>query len=409
MTLKVGWASASPKAKTGYGQQTLEICSRLAISERVEIYCIGGLSGTGEILWGGIDSIPLPDGKELKILPAWGDPYGKQVTPVYIDKYGLNVVVVFWDPFTWSEELGRLSRPTVLYAPIDGPLTHRVTAWMREAFKVVTFSKFGYRQLQATLPPSKIDYIPHGCDTSVWKAADEEARIEVRERIGVPEDAFLMLHVGANVGERKLQPLLMWAFRKFLEKHPDSYLYFFTNPNPPFPKGYALPAYAKEFGIEKRFRYPRYDPIIEPWSTEELAALYSAADVYVSLSIGEGFGLPLLESQACGTPVIAPINSSHTELVEGHGWLVENVPEEEYLDFPVWIPNLRWYRVPRMTSFLERLEEAHQDEGLRERYGREARRFAQSYDWDLVMPLWYRFFDELEEELALFNAIKQAL
>jgi glycosyltransferase involved in cell wall biosynthesis len=49
---------------------------------------------------------------------------------------------------------------------------------------------------------------------------------------------------------------------------------------------------------------------------EELAALISAADCLVSTSLYEGFGMPVLEALACGTPVIATNTSS---LPEAHG------------------------------------------------------------------------------------------
>ncbi len=49
--------------------------------------------------------------------------------------------------------------------------------------------------------------------------------------------------------------------------------------------------------------------------TEELVRLYNQAKVYVQPSIYEGFGLPVLEAMACGTPVICGNNSSLSEIV----------------------------------------------------------------------------------------------
>lgn len=47
---------------------------------------------------------------------------------------------------------------------------------------------------------------------------------------------------------------------------------------------------------------------------EELAALYSLADMYVQPSFAEGFGLPILEAMACGCPVVAARGSSLSEI-----------------------------------------------------------------------------------------------
>ena len=48
--------------------------------------------------------------------------------------------------------------------------------------------------------------------------------------------------------------------------------------------------------------------------TEELVKLYNQAKVYVQPSVYEGFGLPVLEALACGTPVICGKNSSVQEI-----------------------------------------------------------------------------------------------
>lgn len=50
-------------------------------------------------------------------------------------------------------------------------------------------------------------------------------------------------------------------------------------------------------------------------SKQELVDLYNLADLFIFPSLYEGFGIPLLEAMACGTPVIAANNSSIPEVV----------------------------------------------------------------------------------------------
>ena len=56
---------------------------------------------------------------------------------------------------------------------------------------------------------------------------------------------------------------------------------------------------------------------------EDLPLFYSASDVYVQPSIWEGFGLPILEAMACGTPVVSTTAASLPEIVGSAGLLVE--------------------------------------------------------------------------------------
>lgn len=58
-------------------------------------------------------------------------------------------------------------------------------------------------------------------------------------------------------------------------------------------------------------------------SINELAAIYSSAVLYVQPSLYEGFGLPVLEAMACGTPAVSANTSSLPEVVGEAGLLVE--------------------------------------------------------------------------------------
>lgn len=65
-------------------------------------------------------------------------------------------------------------------------------------------------------------------------------------------------------------------------------------------------------------------------SDEELHALYHAADAYVHPSLYEGFGLPLLEAMACGTPVIASNQSSLPEVAGQAARLTDSSNPEQF-------------------------------------------------------------------------------
>ena len=108
-------------------------------------------------------------------------------------------------------------------------------------------------------------------------------------------------------------------------------------------------------------------------SDRAMAQIYTRTDALLSASAGEGFGLPVLEAQACGTRVIVSNFSAQPELV-GDGWCVEVQPQ--------WNPSqLQWFATPIVRSIMEALEAAYDRGGG---HSQEAVDFARQYDADRV-------------------------
>ena len=66
-------------------------------------------------------------------------------------------------------------------------------------------------------------------------------------------------------------------------------------------------------------------------STDSLVEIYNVADILISTSLNEGFGLPLLEAMACGCPVVAPHNSAMIEIVSGFGTTIVGWDKDEWV------------------------------------------------------------------------------
>jgi len=399
--MRIGWVSAPAYAHTGYGRLTNEILS--GIIEKHDVINIGGGS---EAIWGGKLNIATRAGKQFTVLPTFGKLGGADVVPHYVRRYNLDLVITLWDSFVvgYSEVVGV---PVIHYFPIDAPFTRQMYGYVAPAYRLVAYSKFGYTELLKWFPPSKISYIPHGIDTELFKPQDKQTRKKVRESLypqPVPEDAFLIINVGANVGERKQLPNLLLIFREFLKTHPDSYLYLYTNIGAQYPQGYDLIPFANDLGILDHIRYPDFTPILDPVEDEELAKLYSAADIFATPTLGEGFGMGILESMACGTPVIGPCCSTIPELVEGHGWVVPTL--SDYVFVPVWIPTQQIYPVVGISGMLNAMEDAYNSPEKRKEFGRQSREFVLNYDWSKIMPMWFRFLDKVEDELDLLKRLK---
>ena len=123
----------------------------------------------------------------------------------------------------------------------------------------------------------------------------------------------------------------------------------------------------------------------------EIARWYGIMDVFSNCAYGEGFGLPVLEAQATGTPVVVTDCSSMTELC-GAGWLVDG---EWYWN----AGHSAWWTRPSIQNILAAYEQAYQERGTPEAAARRAaaREFALRYDVSRVMAeYWEPALDELE-------------
>lgn len=126
------------------------------------------------------------------------------------------------------------------------------------------------------------------------------------------------LCVGRHNKYKNLERLLI-AFKKFNNK---DYKLIFIGPNDkrytPFLKNYAF-----KLGINSHCQW-------KGWVTgEEKLNLFNSCTALIHVSLFEGFGLPVLEALACGTPVIASNISSIKEIIGNNGILVNPKEIEE--------------------------------------------------------------------------------
>ncbi len=284
--------------------------------------------------------------------------------------------------------------PWLAYFPVDSePLPRRIYDKVIQSFQPIVFSRFGERVCQEA--GLDVRYVPHAIDTSELRPMDRD---EAREMLGFPTDRFIVGMVAANKGNpsRKALTEQMLAFRMFKDQHPDALLYLHTTTGQRGELGGEnLVNYANSLGLtlgEDVIFADQYTLLLG-FGDEYMRCVYNAIDVLLSVSKGEGFGIPILESQACGTPVIVGDWTAMGELCLS-GW---KVPKEHAT--PWWTPLETYQYIPRPSAIARCLEQAYAhwgDQGMRDR----ARRLAMAYDADHVTrTFWVPVLQEIEQRL----------
>jgi glycosyltransferase involved in cell wall biosynthesis len=158
-------------------------------------------------------------------------------------------------------------------------------------------------------PPEKISVLYSGVNDSFRPVRDPAALRSVRERYGLGDAPFI-LAVG-TLQPRKNYVRLIQAFARLPQ--PEVQLAFVGG------RGWlydSIFAEVERLGLGDRVRFPGFA------LDSDLPALYSAARVLAYPSLYEGFGLPILEAFACGTPVVASTASCLPEVAGDAALLV---------------------------------------------------------------------------------------
>lgn len=116
----------------------------------------------------------------------------------------------------------------------------------------------------------------------------------------------------------------------------------------------VIDEYLEENGlqpIKSMLRYPGYIP------NKELPAIYSGASAFIYTSLRESFGIPILESMACGTPVITSNTSAMPEIAGTGGILVNPLEPEEITDAIIRLEEDPDYHRTQVNYGLERVRQ----------------------------------------------------
>jgi len=316
----------SPDVMTGYGVQIAHLCRQLKkAGHDVAVACTFGHQ-TGVRKWA------TPDGPVTLYPSGWlensidvlvphtmhffgGDPHGGYLISLTDQWVLLPVDLSMFKVIAWT--------------PVDHwPCPPQVlTFCQRPNVHAVAMSKFGHGQLSEA--GVMADYAPLAVDTTLYKPTTHVEiggeMVPAREMLDIPESAdFVVAMVGMSKdpNDRKGFNAAFRAFGRFWREHQNSVLYVHSDKfglagsmlnMSELAKHAAIPPHAIVFTNPYALQMG--------WSPQMMAALYTTADVLLSPSKGEGFCVPLIEAQACGTPVIVSDFTAQPELV-GCGWKI---------------------------------------------------------------------------------------
>ena len=386
-----------PASAGGLSRITKDIAGQLARSPRWRVATLGRGASCSRHL-------PFPQ-YAIRSLP--GNDWGTEDLPrVWADFAGRERGVVFtiWDPTRtlW------LSRPDLIdgafpetaqflreghfdlwgYVTLDatGPgdkLSAMAADSLRGYRRLLAYTKWAEGVIRRSLGDAECDrraltWLPHGLDLPKWPMRDREAA-KARLFPFLHEGQRLVGAIGTNQPRKdwglvastcqllaaKDRELRFWWHTDLMERH------------------WSFPALLHDFGLAG------VTQVTMGLAQEELSWRYNACDVTLHPGLGEGFGYPIFESLASGTPALHGWYGGGADVLEQCGWasgmLLE--PEAYRLDGlhnqlrPVYLPD-KW--AERAAGWLRC------DPNERETY----RASVAHLSWDGLWPMFERWFEE---------------
>ena len=197
----------------------------------------------------------------------------------------------------WARKRYKLPVPIVMHHHhLDGDRwTNQIDRTAaQQADLIITVSQFAKDQLidAFKLDPNKVVFAYNGVNES-YKPVSEAQKTYLRQQNGVDKSP-LLLHVGSLIPRKNL-PFLMKIFQQVLQQFPTAKLWL-VGQGPQFT---ALKNLGESLGIASAVHFAGH------LSENDKLHAYQMADLLVSSSLMEGFGLAVVEAMACGLPVVA--------------------------------------------------------------------------------------------------------
>lgn len=349
-------ASNSAGMPTGYGVQAELLAKRVLHAKG----SVASFSNYG--LEGRMDEIKTPFGN-IAHYPKGLTAYSDDIIPEHFNHFKAKAkgkelfLLTLYD--VWVYQNPRLDQlPIWSWIPVDHITLHpRVKAWAaKDNVTPIAMAPHGKRLFDAAGIENV--YIPHSVDTKVYKPTDKINGKPTREFMGIAEDDFLVGMVAANKANgqlhRKAFAENIMAFKVLLKEVPNAKLYIHSEPSKAY-NGFDLGNLLRAIGVpEDKVLFPNPVEYRYGFAPEHMAAFYTAMDVLLAPSYGEGFGVPTIEAQACGTRVIVSDWAASPDLVSEDCYVVDGQPFWDEAQNS-------WFSIPKIPSIYQALLQAYED------------------------------------------------
>lgn len=312
-----------------------------------------------------------------------------------IDKW--DIIIAQYDIWALDSIPQRIQDTNAIfcpYVPIDHEfITPRLKQKLDKSFEIIAMCKYGEKMLRDA-GYNNVRTIYHGVDTNVYKPIEDYDKETARTLLGFQPDDFVIGMVAMNRSGRKDIPRQLEAIKLFRDANPDVSIKVYMHTLANQPDGDNLSVIIQHLGLDDIVRLPNDRLYMLGYSDNEMSKIFQGADIMLQASPSEGFGMPIIEAQSCGVPVVATDSTSMTELL---------APTPEFL---VKIRDHTWAgqipaRIPIVDrdDIVEKLNKALNTD-LSKYEPQLHEHCVRTYDWEnVIVPRWQELIQHVETRM----------
>jgi len=301
-----------PAEPTGLAKIGRDLAAQIVSSDLpVDLVHLGG---SVPPCWHGWQHYPLVRGND------WGASHAKAY---YQDLFGAEpgILWVIWDAarlFHYADlglPVQLWSYPAIdstnLHEKLSGPAAYA----LHRCDRVIAYGRWAAHVLKETLG-KPVNYLPHGLSTSTYSTSSTDLdRSWVRQILGPHyRDSMILVGCVATNQPRKDLSLYFRALTLLKDRGYKVYGWLHTDV---LVKDWAIAQLVEDCHLERQVTVTT-----EEFSDRQLALLYQHSDVTIAPALGEGYGYPIVESLASGTPVVHGDFAGGAELIPKLEWRV---------------------------------------------------------------------------------------
>lgn len=194
-----------------------------------------------------------------------------------------------------------------------GIILKQLLKFYRKTDKIIAITNEAKEALlkMKIVPEEKIKVIYHGYNAEIYKPIKKST---ARGKLGLPQDAKIVLHVGTEDPMRRVS-LILETMKEMQKIDPN--VLFIRVGGSVFSGGY----WKTKEQLKRQINMKQFKNVPE----EEMPLIYNSADLFLAPQVyDEGFFYPAVEAMACGTPIA----TSNMKIFEQWGMVIPNDPKE---------------------------------------------------------------------------------